>query len=84
MPEVMRSMLSRAAHVNPASHFGCLVTEHVNGVCIQCEGRPTFRNTKDGRQPSIAFHWFIECKRSSKAAVYAVFAAAPKTGGANG
>lgn len=65
---LMRSMLMRASHITPPR--STLVTEHVGGVCVQCEGRPTFRNTLDGTQPTISFHWFIGCKRASKADVW--------------
>ena len=65
---LMRSMLSRAAHLEP---FGStLVTEIVGGVCVQCRGRPIWRRTLDGMQQTIAFHWFIECRRSNKAEVH--------------
>lgn len=65
---LMRSMLLRASHITPP--HSTLVTEHVNGCCIQCEGRPTFRRTLDGLQPTISFHWFIDCRRSNKSAVW--------------
>ena len=65
---LMRSMLSRAGHITPTR--SSLVTEHVGGVCLQCEGRSTFRNTLDGRQPTVEFRWFIDCKRASKADVW--------------
>lgn len=79
-PELMRSMLSRAAHIGP---FGqsTIITEHVNGVCIQCEGRPVYRNTLDGVQPTVSFHWFIECRRSSKAKVASLIAKATTSQG---
>lgn len=71
--ELMRSMLSRAAHITGGR--SSLITEHVGGVCIQVEGRPAFRNTLDGRQPTVSFHWFIDCRRSNKAAAAAALAA---------
>ena len=73
-PPRMRAMLSRAAHLPP---FGSsLATEYVDGVCVQCEGRPIWRRTVDGMQKTVAFHWFIECKRSNKAAVHRLMVAA--------
>ena len=81
LPAIMRSMLSRAAHVTHEPPRPCLVTERAHGITIQCEGRPTFRNTLDGRQPAVSFHWFVECKRSSKAKVAAAIIKA--TGGAS-
>lgn len=73
---LVRSMLSRAAHVTHKPPRSSLVTEHVGGVCIQCEGRPTYRKTLDGKQPTASFHWFMECRRSSKAKVLAAIAKA--------
>lgn len=78
MPDLMRSMLSRAAHVDHRPPRRSLVTEHVGGICIQCEGRPTVRNTLDGPQPTVSFHWFIECRRSNKAAVRAAITQSTK------
>jgi len=71
---LMRSMLIKASHITPP--HSTLVTEHVNGCCIQCEGRPTFRRTLDGLQPTISFHWFVDCKRSNKAAVWRLMSSA--------
>jgi len=71
---LMRSMLTRAAHLKP--HGSTLVTEHVDGVCVQLEGRPVIRRTMDGMQKTIAFHWFVECRRSNKAAVHRLMVAA--------
>jgi len=71
---LMRSMLTRAAHLKP--HGSTLVTEHVDGVCVQLEGRPVVRRTLDGMQKTISFHWFIECRRSNKAAVHRLMVAA--------
>lgn len=65
-------MLSRAAHVTHEPARRSIVTEHVNGTCIQCEGRPTYRRTLDGVQPTVSFHWYMNCKYSSKAKVFAV------------
>lgn len=72
---LMRSMLMRASHITPPRSV--LVAEHVDGVCVQCEGRPTFRRTLDGLQPTISFHWFIECKRASKADVWRLTSKTP-------
>lgn len=63
MLPLMRSMLMRASHIT-APH-STLVTEHVGDTCIQCEGRPTFRRTLDGLQPTISFHWFVNCSVST-------------------
>lgn len=69
---ILRSMLSRAAHVtHPRGNS--LVTETINGVTVQCEGRPTYRQTLDGQQPTVSMHWFIECRKASKAKVLALF-----------
>lgn len=76
MPELMRSMLSKAAHITRKPARSSLVTEHIGNLCIQCEGRPTVRRTLDGPQPTISFHWFINCKRSNKAAVFAAISKA--------
>lgn len=80
--EILRSMLTRAAHIEVRGgvRLSSLVTEIIDGVCIQCEGRPTWRNTLDGMQPTVAFHWFIERRRTSKAEVFRRFA--KDTGGA--
>lgn len=65
--ELMRSMLSRAAP--GAGPRTTLVTEHIGKVCIQVEGRPGYRAAKDGAAPAASFHWFLDCRRSSKAKV---------------
>jgi hypothetical protein len=70
---LIRSMLTRAAHVT--GQRSTIVTEFVDGVCVQCQGRPTFRRTLDGLQPTVSFHWFIECRRASKASVQKLIAA---------
>lgn len=72
--QLLRSMMSRAAQLDLRHNRETLVTEHIDGVCVQCVGRPMYRNTLDGRQPTLSFHWFIECKRSSKAKVFRMFA----------
>lgn len=76
--DMMRSMLMRASHVTaPRS---TIVTEHIGSACVQCEGRPTFRRTLDGTQPTVSFHWFIDCKRASKADVHRLILMATKGG----
>jgi hypothetical protein len=74
--KLLRSMILRAAHLDSRHDRSTLITEHIDGVCVQCEGRTVYRNTLDGRQPSVAFYWFIDCKRSSKAKVFRRFAGA--------
>lgn len=74
--DLIRSMLSRAGHITHKPYRSSLVTERVGDVFIQCEGRPTFRRTLDGVQPTVSFHWLIDCKRSSKSKVFAALAAA--------
>lgn len=67
--ELMRSMLSRA-EPGPGPRT-TLVTEHVGKLCIQVEGRPALRPSRDGSQRAASFHWFLDCRRSSKAKVAA-------------
>ena len=77
MHPLMRSMLMRASHITGQS--STIETEHVGGVCVQCEGRPTFRRGLNGLQPTISFNWFIDCKRASKAAVHRLMKDNPQT-----
>ena len=70
---LLRSMLTRAAEAKPDVLGKTLVTEHIDGVCVQCVGGIVARRTLDGFQQVAQFRWFIDCRRSNKAEVFRRF-----------
>lgn len=71
--DLLRSMMSRAAHVTHKPARESIVTEMIDGLCVQCVGRPAWRRTIDGVQPTVSTHWFIGNRRSNKEEVYRRF-----------
>jgi hypothetical protein len=72
---LMRSMLSRAAHIGASGR--ALVTEWVGRNCVQCKGRMVQRRTLDGWQPVVAFSWLIDSRRASKVDVWRLTSKTP-------
>jgi hypothetical protein len=73
-------MLSRAAQINEISSSlgrSNLVTEYINGACVQCKGVIVRRITLDGLQSTVAFYWGINGEKSTKADVFRLTSASP-------
>lgn len=66
---LMQELMSQ---VQPGVIGNALATRFFGGTCVQVEKRTACKETATGRREIISFHWFLECRRSSKSKVHKV------------